>query len=125
MTTAGKKAKGRNFQYWVAKQVANLFNIEFVQSDDLCAIHSREMGQSGSDVFIRDKTLYDLFPYDIECKNTETISVYKYIEQANANTKAGRHWLVFHKKNRSHPIVIMDAEYFFELQKELLELRGK
>lgn len=115
MTTASRKAKGRNLQYWVAKKVAKLFGIVFDQQDDLCEIHSREMGQAGCDVYIRDKTLYDLFPYDIECKNTETVSLYAYIEQAKANTKEGRQWLVVHKKNQSKPIVIMDAEHFFDI----------
>ena len=125
MTTASKKAKGRNFQYWVARKVADLFGIEFIQSDDLCPVHSREMGQKGADVFIRNKEFYTMFPYDIECKNTETISVYGYIRQAKANTKENRQWLVFHKKNKSKPIVIMDAEHFFALQKELKELKIK
>jgi len=118
MKTASKKAKGRNLQYWVCNQVANLFNITFDQQDDQCPIHSREMGQSGSDVYIRNKELYDMFPYDIECKNTENISVYSYIKQAISNTKSGRNWLVIHKKNRSAPIVILDANHFFEILKE-------
>ena len=121
MKTASCKAKGRNLQYWVAHRVAKLFGITFVQSDDLCPIHSREMGQAGVDVYIRDKTLYDKFPYDIECKNTETVSLYQYIEQAKANTKDKRNWLVVHKKNRSKPIVIMDAEHFFNILKGTAE----
>lgn len=115
MKTASKKAKGRSLQYWIAQKVSDLLGVEFKQSDDLCPVHSREMGQSGSDIYIRDKVLADKFPYDIECKNTETISLYSYIDQAKANTKEGRQWLVVHKKNRSKPIVIMDADHFFEM----------
>ena len=81
MTVAGKKAKGRNFQYWVAGKVANLFNIKFNQSDDLCAIHSREMGQSGTDVFIRDKKLYDKF-IDIAIKYFVPLMTRKDIDNA-------------------------------------------
>ena len=121
MKTSSKKAKGRNLQYWVANKLAWLFNIEFVQSDDLCPIHSREMGQSGADVFIRERSMYDKFPYDIECKNTEKVSLYAFIEQAKSNTKEGRQWLVFHKKNRCKPVVIMDAEHFFEMYKKYME----
>ncbi len=115
MKTSSCKAKGRNLQYWVAKKIAGIFGIEFNQQDDLCPIHSREMGQSGTDVYIRDKKMASVFPYDIECKNTEKVSLYAYIEQAKANTKKDKEWLVVHKKNHSKPIVIMDAEHFFSL----------
>lgn len=118
MKTSGCKAKGRRFQYWVAEKVAELLGVEFNQQDDLCAVHSREMGQSGTDVYVRDRELKKLFPYDVECKNTESVSLYKYIEQAKGNTKSENQWIVFHKKNRSKPIVILDAEHFFELLKE-------
>ena len=118
MKTSSCKAKGRNLQYWVAKQIAKLFDIEFNQQDDLCPIHSREMGQSGTDVYIRDKILSDKFKYDIECKNTEKVSLYAYIDQAKANTKEGREWLVIHKKNNSKPLAIMDASHFFDVLKE-------
>lgn len=117
MKSSSAKAKGRNFQYWVAGEIGKLFGIQFEQQDDQCPIHSREMGQSGVDVYFRDKSLYERFPYDIECKNTENISVYSYIKQAEANTKPGRNWLIFHKKNRHSPIVIMDAFHFFELMR--------
>ena len=46
--------------------------------------------ESGNDVYITDKSLYDKFPYAIECKNTETVSLYSYIEQVKANAKDGQ-----------------------------------
>jgi len=124
-TVASRKAKGRNLQYWVAKRLGKVFGIEFNQQDDLCKIHSREMGQAGTDIYFRDKELHDKFPFDIECKNQEKISVYAYIEQASANTVKGREWLVIHKKNRSQPIAILDAEAFFSLIEENIKLKGK
>jgi hypothetical protein len=122
MKTSSRKAKGRNFQYWVCEKICGVFGFTFDQQDDLCPVHSREMGQKGTDVVIRDKGVHAAFPYDIECKNTQTISVYSYIRQAEANTKEGRNWLIFHKKNHTKPIVIMDAEHFFELFKEAKKL---
>lgn len=124
-TAASRKAKGRNFQYWVANKLASLLGVEFNQQDDLCPIHSREMGQAGADVFIRERVLYDKFPFDIECKNQEKISVYNYIDQAKENTKEGRNWLVFHKKNHSKPIAILDAEVFFQIIEENIQLKEK
>jgi hypothetical protein len=121
MLTSSAKAKGRNFQYWVAKKIAQLLGVTFNQQDDLCPVHSREMGQSGSDIYIRDRELFSKFPYSIECKNTEKMNLYAYIDQVKANTKDGQPWLVFHKKNRSKPIVIMDAEHFFDLYTKIRE----
>lgn len=121
MSTASRKAKGRNLQYWVAGKVAELFGLTFSYGDDLCPVKSRGMGQQGADVFITDKELARKFPYDIEAKNTEQAPIYKFIEQAKANTKEGSQWLIVHKKNYSKPIVIMDAEHFFELYKSILK----
>lgn len=120
MKTSSKKAKGRILQYWVADKICQLFGISFSYADDLCPIKSRGMGQSGNDVYITDKSLYDKFPYAIECKNTETVSLYSYIEQVKANTKDGQPWIVIHKKNRNKPIIIMDAEHFFDLYKNII-----
>lgn len=121
-TTASNKAKGRRLQYWVAEKVAQLLGVTFDQQDDLCPVHSREMGQSGSDTFIRDKELAKKFPYSIECKNTEKVNLYAFIEQAKSNTKEGQQWLVVHKKNRSKPVVIVDADHFFELLASIIKV---
>jgi hypothetical protein len=115
------KNKGMRFQKYVCEKISDVFGIEYDQQDDNCLIHSRECGLSGTDVILRGE-IYNAFPYDIECKNTQTISVYSYIRQAEANTKEGRNWLIFHKKNHTKPIVIMDAEHFFELFKEAKKL---
>ena len=82
-------------------------------------VQSRQMGMSGTDIILRG-TVYEDFPFDIEAKNTEKVSLYQFIEQAKSNTKEGRNWLLFHKKNYSDPVVIMDAEAFFKLYKRIL-----
>ena len=117
MKPQSAKAKGRSFQYWVAEKVAWLFNLKFDNQDDNCPIRSRSMGASGNDVW----TVGLDFPYSIECKNIETVSLYKWIEQVKANTKEGQHWLLFHKKNRSKPIVILEADVFFDLLKYVID----
>lgn len=121
MKTSSKKQKGRNLQYWVAEKVCKLFNLKFDNQDDLCPIKSRGMGQAGNDVYITDKKLFDKFPFAIECKNTENISVYAYIRQVKANTKKDQPWLVVHKKNHHKPIVILDAEEFFKIYEKTLK----
>ncbi|MCP4648720.1 MAG: hypothetical protein GY853_01390 [PVC group bacterium] len=115
------KNKGARLQLWVCRKIADLLKIEFNNQDDQCEIHSREMGQSGVDVILRGFA-YENFPFDIECKNTEKLSLYKAVEQAEYNTSAERDWLLFHKKNFSEPIVVMDAEVFFKLYGRILDI---
>lgn len=110
------KGKGRGLQYWVCDRIAKMFGIEFVQSDDNCLVHSREMGQHGRDIIVRGE-IYNKFPFDIECKSCETLSVPEWIRQAKDNTEEGRNWLVVFKKHTmgSEPFVIMGWNCFEKL----------
>lgn len=107
------KGKGRSLQYWVCERIAKIFNIEFEQSNDNCLIHSREMGQHGTDIIVRGK-LYKRFPFDIECKACESLSIPQWVRQAKTNKKDGRDWLVVFKKQTmgSEPFVIMEWDTF-------------
>lgn len=116
MKTSSKKAKGRNLQYWVCNKIADIFDIEYDQQDDNCLIHSRPSGLNGCDIILTGE-LYKKFPFDIECKNQEKLSLYPTIKQAKKNTKEDRDWLVVHKKNYSEPIVIMDWKTFEKIIK--------
>lgn len=116
--TSSAKGKGRNLQYWVCERIAEMFGIKFVQSDDTCLVHSREMGLSGCDIILRGES-YNKFPYDIECKAQESLSIPDWVRQARANTKKGRRWLVVFKKQTigGEPLVLMDWSTFEELNK--------
>lgn len=111
--TSSAKGKGRNLQYWVCERIARMFNIRFVQSDDTCLVHSREMGQHGTDICLRGE-LYDKFPFDIECKAQESLSIPDWVRQARTNSKEGRRWLVVFKKQTigGEPLVLMDWSTF-------------
>ena len=115
MKTSSAKAKGRNFQKWVCQCISVLLNIPWGYEDDKL-IQPRIMGQSGTDVILRGKAR-EKFSFDVECKATENISLYKDIKQAKSNTAINRYWLLFHKKNNNEPIVIMEAKVFFHLLK--------
>ena len=104
------KAKGRNFQNWVAEQISKLLEIPYGK-DELIA--SREAAQSGTDIRLIGKAK-ELFNFAVECKAQETLSLYTWIIQAESNSK-NNNWLLFHKKARKSPIVIMGAEEFFKL----------
>lgn len=119
---SSRKGKGRGLQYWVCERIAKMFGIEFVQSDDNCLIHSREMGLNGVDVILRGE-IYNKFPFDIECKSCESLSIPDWIRQAKENNKKeDRDWLVVFKKQTlgSEPFVIMDWECFENMIMKIL-----
>lgn len=119
--TSSAKGKGRNLQYWVCERIAKMFGIEFVQSDDTCLVHSREMGQHGTDICLRGE-FYKKFPFDIECKSCESLSIPEWVRQARTNKKENRDWLVVFKKQTigHEPLVLMEWETF-----EKLMMKGK
>jgi hypothetical protein len=113
------KGKGRGLQYWVCDRIAKMFGLEFIQSDDNCLVHSREMGQHGTDIVLRGK-VFDDFPFDIECKSCESLSIPEWVRQARANKKENRDWLlVFKKQTIGHePLVLMEWETFEKIIKD-------
>ena len=116
------KGKGRGLQYFVCERVAKMFGIEFIQSDDNCLVHSREMGQHGTDIIVRGE-IYNKFPFDIECKSCESLSIPDWIRQAKENNKKeDRNWLVVFKKHTlgSEPFVIMGWECFEKMMMKIL-----
>lgn len=121
LKTSSRKGKGRGLQYWVCDRIAKMFGLEFIQSDDSCLVHSREMGQHGTDICLRGE-MYHKFPFDIECKSCESLSIPEWVRQARENKKENRDWLLVFKKQTigSEPLVIMEWKTF-----ENLFLAGK
>lgn len=115
--TSSAKAKGRNLQKWVCGEIAELIGIEYDQQDDNCLIHSREMGQHGNDIILREE-VFKKFPFSIECKNTEKFNIRESINQAIKNTKKDTSWMVIYKYNGLKiPVVIIDWNTFKEIWK--------
>ncbi len=110
--TASAKGKGRSLQYWICERLAELFGSYFDQQDDHCPIHSREMGQAGRDVILRGR-LAGAFPYVIECKATESISLPAFIAQARKSAAAGEHsMVVVRSKVLRDPLIVIDWKGF-------------
>jgi hypothetical protein len=107
MKTSSAKAKGRKLQQWFADLLVNALGLD---KDDL---ESRPMGSQGEDIII-GKQSRDRFPYSIECKNQERVNVWNAYDQASENCK-GYEPLVVIKKNRTKPLVVIDAEHFIKL----------
>jgi len=110
MKTSSAKAKGRKLQQWFARLLID--KLGFDEED----LESRPMGSQGEDI-IMGKQSRDQFPYSIECKNQEAVNVWKAYAQAKENCK-GYEPLVVIKRNRSKPLVLVDAEHFVSLFKE-------
>lgn len=113
------KGKGRSLQYWVCERIAEIFGIEFNQSDDECLIQSRPMGQHSVDVILRGE-LRKKFPFSIECKAQENLNLPEWIRQAKENELPATHWMLIFKKQTidSKPIVCLDFSTFLEFYKK-------
>ena len=104
MKTQSAKAKGRKLQQWVRDQIIEQLE---VHPED---IESRSMGAGGEDL-IMARAARQKFPFSVECKNVEKLNVYEAYAQAEANS--GDHEpILFMKKNRKKPLVVVDAEWF-------------
>ena len=108
-TTRSRKAKGRRLQNWVRDSLRGLF-LTLTDDDIRVAI----MGETGADVKL-SADAKKLFPYDIECKNTERMTtLYNYYEQAISHETGGEPLLIV-KMNHKKPLAIMDAEHFIKV----------
>ena len=110
MKTQSAKAKGRRFQQWVRDKLIEVLNIH---PED---IESRSMGAGGEDL-IMSRSAREKFPYSIECKNQESLNIWKSYEQAQQNS-GNYEPIVVLKRNNVKPLVLVDADYFVELHKK-------
>lgn len=111
MKVATGKAKGRRLQQWVRDKLLEIHSV--LEPDD---IKSTAMGQGGEDVQL-SPAARRLIPYTIECKARKTVSVYPWYEQAMANNPKDYVPVLVVKQDRKKPLVVVDAEWFFERTK--------
>ena len=110
MKTQSKKAKGRRLQQWVRDLLIEKLE---VHPED---IESRSIGAGGEDL-IMSRSAREKFPYSIECKNQESLNIWKSYEQAQQNS-GNYEPIVVIKRNNVKPLVLVDADYFVELHKK-------
>ena len=106
MNTQSAKAKGRKLQQWVRDAIVSACNL---QADD---VQSRSMGAGGEDIML-SPTARVAFPFSIECKNQERISIWKSYEQAKSNAEVHEPLLII-KRNNHEPLAVINARYFIE-----------
>tara|TARA_R100000426_G_scaffold5373_1_gene7574 strand:- start:656 stop:1003 length:348 start_codon:yes stop_codon:yes gene_type:complete len=111
MKPQSAKQKGRLLQKRFRQMLIDLLGLD---AEDL---ESRPMGSQGEDI-IMGKQSRDKFPYSVECKNQESLNVWKSYDQAQNNCKGYEPLLVI-KRNRSKVLVVLDAEYFVRLHSSM------
>lgn len=117
MKTRSCKNKGIVLQKIVAEKISKLLGIDWGKDKE---IRSREAGQQGTDVVLSER-VESLFPFAIECKNQESLNLWAAIDQAKSNAKENTSWILFCKRNRIDPIVILDASEFFDIYSDALQ----
>ena len=110
MKTQSAKAKGRRLQQWFRDLLIEKLDIH---PED---IESRSMGAGGEDL-IMARAAREKFPYSIECKNQESVNLWKSYEQAQENSKDYEPVVIL-KRNNTKPLVLVDAEYFLKLHEK-------
>jgi len=110
LKTSSAKAKGRRLQQWFRDLLIEKLDIH---PED---IESRSMGAGGEDL-IMARAAREKFPYSIECKNQESVNLWKSYDQAQENSKDYEPVVVL-KRNNSKPLVLVDAEYFVKLHEK-------
>ena len=93
-STKSGKAKGRRLQNWVRDQLKLILYL------------------TGADVKLTSDEARKVFPFDIECKNAESVNVWKAYEQASQHGELEP--LLIIKKNGKKPLVVLDATYFMK-----------
>ena len=111
MKTSSAKQKGRKLQQWMRDLLIQKLG---VHPED---IESRSMGSQGEDL-IMARAAREKFPLSIECKNQESVNVWKSYQQAAENSGEYEPIVVI-KRNQSKPLVVIDAEYFVSIFKEV------
>ena len=111
MRPASAKAKGRKLQQWVCEQISRLTGYSWGPDEQIA---SREMGQAGTDIRLTGDAA-GAFPWSIECKCQQTWRLPDWIAQAQKNRLPGTDWLLICKRNRQDPVVVLEAEVFFQV----------
>ena len=100
-TPASRKAKGRRFQQAVRQDLIDHLGVS--EGDVL----STAMGQSGCDLYL-SPAARALFPYGVECKAQETISLPAWWKQCESNaSKVELTPLLLIKRNREEPLAVL------------------
>ena len=117
-TPASRKAKGRRLQQAVRQDLIDRLGI------DPGDVQSTAMGQSGCDLYL-SPAARERFPFGVECKAQETISLPAWWKQCESNaSKVGLIPLLVFKRNREEPLAVMRWEDLLALLRQMAELNA-
>ena len=112
MKTSSGKAKGRRLQNKIRDLLLEHFSDKLEQDD----IRSQIMGMSGEDIVL-SPAARKLFPFSVECKAQEKLSIWSSLEQAEGNSGDHTPLLIF-KRNRSKTYAVLEFEELLKLLNE-------
>ena len=93
----------------IRELILETFKDELEQDD----VRSITMGDSGEDILL-SPVARKLFPFSVECKNQERLSIWDALTQAEDNS--GKHVpLLIFKKNRSKTYAVLEFEELLKL----------
>ena len=112
------KNKGMEWQKEVCAIISQITGIEYNQQDDNCLIHSRESGLNGVDVILRGEAK-NKFPFCVECKNENKISLPEWTRQAENNCDDLNNWILFVKSPvlPARKVVVIPLDRFIGIMK--------
>ena len=112
MKPRSAKNKGKRLQNKVRDLILEKFNSK-LESDD---VRSITMCESGEDILL-SPAARRLFPFSVECKSQERLSIWEALTQAEENS--GDHTpLVIFKRNRSKTYAVLEFEELLKLLNE-------
>ena len=118
-STRSVKRKGREFQKEIATDIAELVGCDTGENE---LVESCPMSQSGVDIRLRGEA-QTLFPFSVECKRQESMSVPKWVEQAKENTIPKTDWILICKQSRRDAIVVVDYKAFMKMVAKMNRLK--
>ena len=110
MKPQSAKAKGRKLCKEVKARLDDTFG--FNDGD----VEVRSSGANGVDLMLSHHAR-TLFPYSVEAKNVEKLSIWSALAQAEENNLPKLHPLLIFSRNRSRNYVALSLEHFLELVK--------
>lgn len=113
MKPRSAKNKGKRLQNEIRDLI--LENFPELEPDDC---KSTTMGEAGVDLHI-SPAARKIFPFSVEMKNQEKISIWSAIEQCEKNTKSETTPLLIFRRNRSKTYAVLEVNELFKLLKQI------
>jgi len=108
-STASGKSKARLFQKYVAASICETFGLS-----EYDAI-SRPMGSPGTDIIMSERAR-QVFPFSVECKRQEKLSIGKWMDQTCANAaKDQLAPLLVIRQNRDAAIAVLLTRHYMKV----------